>query len=235
MDAPHDDDRNREPNEPEGTCEGRPFPSEAEWLELPPPPFAGDFVARTLAALRQDREPSADGPRDEPAGHLLSADQLAAFEVPEPSVDFVARTLRAVQEDRRARWQELLAKYVSPEPSPEFVARTLRALAADQPRGVEGGHGSPRRLRTLTQRWWLPLLATVATIAASIAVLVRWSEPSPPFEQRLADASRPSFAHGYAASPLPAVLGNLAHDASPEALPTGGADGMWIRLHRTPR
>ncbi len=235
MHTPHDDDRDREPdaqNEHE-TCEGRAFPSEAEWLDLPPPPFAEDFVARTMAALQQDREPVS-----EIAGHLLTAPQLAAFTAPEPSADFVARTLRAIQDDRRARWQELLAKYVSPEPSPEFVAQTLRALAADRPSGAL--HGDPQGWtpsgpRTVWRRRWLPLLAAITTIAASVAVIVHWVEPSPPFEQQLADAVRPSFAHGYAATPLPAVLGSLERAASPEALPAGGADGMWILLHRKPR
>lgn len=222
-------------DEARGTFEGRPFPSEAEWLSLPAPPVADDFVARTLAALQQDRqsrpaEPAAaEAETDDGggvAGHLLTPDLLRHFAPPEPTTDFVARTLRAVQDDRRSRWRELLARHVAPEPTPEFVARTLRALAEDR-----SGPATVRRSWSL-QRWLPPLLLAAATVTALVLLQ---SQPAAPLEQRLAAAARPSSTLAYAATPLAAVFGAAAAAAEPRALSSGGADGMWLLLHRRGR
>lgn len=228
-------------DEARGTFEGRAFPNEAEWLSLPAPPVADDFVARTLAALQQDRaaepaaasEPAAADAGGGVAGHLLTPDLLRHFAPPEPTADFVARTLRAVQDDRRTRWRELLARHVAPEPTPEFVARTLRALADDRP-----GPTTVRRAgrwslgRWSAARWLPPLLLAAATVAALVLLQAR---PAAPLEQRLAAAARPSSALAYAATPLAAVFGAAAEAAEPRALSSAGADGMWLLLHRRGR
>ncbi len=242
-------------NEIEGTFEGRSFPSESEWMNLPAPPIADDFVARTLAALRETARHETDQHgtnlrSDQPevategaaegtvVGHLLTPDLLAAFKAPEPSKDFVARTLQAVQDDRRSRWRDLLAKYVAPEPSPEFVARTLRALANDgnlspRPAARSGAHAPWGVVRSsLSKPWFLSLMALAA--ALFVVVILQPTTPAP-FEQRVADSARPSLASTYAANPLPAVLAALESSDDPEALPSGGASGMWLLLHREGR
>jgi len=196
------------------------FPSEAEWLDLPPPPIAPDFVARTVAAVLAAG--NAAGPEGGP-----SREQLASFAPPEPSPDFVARTLQAVRQDRVRRWRELLARYVAPEPSPAFVARTLRALA-DRPVATGGTAAAARR-----RRWTGPLLAAAAAVVTAIWLLR--AQTAPPLEARLAGAVRPAFAHGYAAASLPGLLAALERDADPAALPAGGADGTWLLLHRRRR
>lgn len=256
----HGDDEFLEWNEIEGTFEGRAFPGESEWMNLPAPPIADDFVARTLAALRATAQPETNlhdtdwhdknRASDQPApanegaaegnvvGHLLTPDLLAAFKAPEPTEDFVARTLRAVQNDRRSRWRDLLAKYVAPEPSPEFVARTLRALADDGNRSPRPAAraGAPARWgvvrSSLSKPWFLSL---VALAAALLVVVILQPNKPPPLEQRVADAARPSLASTYAANPLPAVLAALEASDDPEALPSGGASGRWLLLHREGR
>ena len=249
----HPDSHSGEPDpaggwdEARGTFEGRAFPSEPEWLALPTPPVADDFVARTLAALQQDRAagmpaagepPAADGETDTNtggavAGHLLTPNLLRHFAPPEPTTDFVARTLRAVQDDRRARWRELLARHVAPEPTPEFVARTLRALANDHAAPSSARRAGTRSAtRWPTARWLPPLLLAAATVTALVLLQ---QPPAPPLEQRLAAAARPSSALAYAATPLAAVFGAAAETAEPRALSSGGADGMWLLLHRRGR
>lgn len=208
-----------------GAFAGREFPSEAEWLDLPVPEIAPDFVDRTLAARQLDLLAHADAEPDL-AGHLLTPSHLAAHAAPEPSPDFVARTVRTVLADRHRRWRETLAKYVAPEPSPTFVSKTLAALATD--RGP--APAAPRGRRASDWHW--PLLA----IAASIAAVLLLRPPSQaPLEQRLAAEARPSLAVGYAASPLPAILAALEHAEDPFGLPSGGADGMHLLLHRRVR
>jgi len=202
-------------DEAAGTFEGRPFPSEAEWLDLPAPPITDDFAARTILALRAAGNEAGDDP--------LTPELLAAFAAPEPSRGFAATTLRAVQDDRLARWRELLARYVAPDPSPDFVARTLRALART---GADEPHPAPR---TGARAWTWPLLA----IAAAAALFVLLQRPGqPPVELRIAQQVRPAYAYAYASSPLPAVLAVLARQADPSALPNGGADGLWLLQRR---
>ncbi len=194
-----------------------PFPSEAEWLAVPAPPFAEDFVERTLAAIVDD----AGAGREPDLG--LARGRLAAFGPGEPSADFVERTLQRLRDDRRARWRALLARHVAPDPSPEFVQRTLAALARD--RGAGGrGQGAARRLRQVRFAA-LPLLA-----AAAAAVWFGWlrQPPAPPFEQRIAATVDATFAHAEAASPLPALFAALDRRDDGEALPTGNADGHWL-------
>jgi hypothetical protein len=199
------------------------FPSETEWLSLPVPDIAADFVERTLAARQFELAAEDDG---DVAGHLLTHYHLQAHAAPEPSADFVARTVRSVFADRQQRWREALAKYVTPEPSPTFVSKTLAALAKDHVPPVPALGARRSRLRL-----W-PLLA----LAASVAIVLAIREPTrQPLEQRLAEAARPAWAVGYATSPLPAILATLERENDPGSLPSGGADGMHLLLHRGAR
>jgi len=214
-------------DETAGTFEGRAFPGEAEWLDLPVPPITADFVERTIAALsgeglagRADSALRATNGEDR-----LTPAVLAAFAAPAPSRDFVQRTLHAVQEQRRSRWQELLARHVAPDPSPDFVARTLAALAR---RDEQGDPHAAIRKHPL--RLWIWPLLTIAAAAAVFLLLQR--APQPPIELRLAQQVRPAFAHAYASSPLPAVLAELDRRADPSAMPNGGADGIWLLQRR---
>jgi hypothetical protein len=242
-------------NEIEGTFEGRSFPSESEWMDLPAPPIADDFVARTLAALRETARHETDQHgtnlrSDQPevategaaegtvVGHLLTPDLLAAFKAPEPSKDFVARTLQAVQDDRRSRWRDLLAKYVAPEPSPEFVARTLRALAND-------GNLSPRpAARSGAHARWGHRAQFVVQTLVPVADgpgggAVRRGDPAAHHAGPLRTTCRRFGAAvpglHLRRQPLPAVLAALESSDDPEALPSGGASGMWLLLHREGR
>lgn len=220
-----------------------PFPSEAEWLTLPPPPFADDFVARTLGALADDaatddvahlgEEPSDDERLDADLDLGLSKAQLATFAPDPPSADFVADTLIRLDADRRQRWQEMLARYVAPEPSPRFVQRTLDALAEEHPRrttnlrGTGAGGPTPRWRRAVALAPWLAAAAAVLWF-----VLLR-NVATPPFELTVADTVAPGYHHADSPTPLPALLAQLAHDEDHDALPTGLADGYWLAAATT--
>lgn len=224
-----------------------PFPGEHEWLSLPAPPVAADFVARTLFALAEDRraaggrdpievdaeEVDSENPESEDpdAGDLgLSAAQLATFSPAPPSPDFVDRTLRRLDDDRRTRWQEMLARYVAPEPSPAFVQRTLAALAEERPalrRALAPAAAPAWRRRVLPALPWL-------AAAAAVLWFVWLRQPdAAPFERRVADHVDAWFQHADSPTPLPALLAQLAHDEAPQALSTGIADGYWLAAAAT--
>lgn len=233
----------------EPTCEGRLFPSEAEWLDLEPPPISGDFVARTLEALSPAGAPDDAALARQPG---LPGDLLAGFAAPAPSADFVARTVRALDGDRRHRWREILARHVAPEPAPEFVARTLAALAADrqnlplqpQRRDAGGGQSGGGRFggawpdaAARTRRWRNPALVTGALVtvalvtvaAAGLALAVWWPTSSPlPLEERFAQHTPAAYAFATTPSPLPSLLSQLAGNADPYALPAASPDGVWL-------
>ena len=220
----------------------RPFPSEAEWLQLPLPsptelphdPAA--FTARTLAALRDDAALDQELRRlDRELPQML----LHSHAAPEPSPRFVQRTLAAIADERRARWQQLLARHVAPEPSPQFVARTLAALrghrGAAEGGDAEGGDSrgglGPHRLlrgagRARPWQAW-PLLA------AAVIAVVWFGVGRPdraPFEARLTAASPIAFAHHHTASPLPAVLAARSRSLQADGLVVASADGLWLQL-----
>lgn len=207
----------------------RPFPSEAEWLDLPLPPahelgFATGqpFVDRVVAALRDERAlDDAIAAEDRRLPRIL----LSAHEPPAPRADFVARTTAALREDRRRRWQHLLARHIAPEPTPHFVARTLAALAEARQQA------SVRPVAGRTRRWLGLAVAVAATVAA--AVLWRGRADAAPLELRVAQATSPAFAHAYAASPLAALAAEAARSADPDALPFAGADGTWLLFGAT--
>lgn len=192
-----------------GPGDERDFPSEAEWLDLVPPPdlVAADFVARTLEALR-DPTPA----------------QLAAFAPPTPAPDFVARTLSALQHDRRERWREMLARYVAPSASPEFVARTLLALRRDAVQRSSRRSGALRRLGR-------PLLLAAA---AGAVVLALPRDEAPRLELRAVATMPAAFAAAHSPSLLPALFVARDQAAAPMALADSGADGVWILLQGTP-
>ncbi|HEX5052175.1 MAG TPA: hypothetical protein VFZ65_10415 [Planctomycetota bacterium] len=236
----------------------RPFPSEAEWLDpewidrvLKPGefPVSTDFVERTLQAIAEQATATA---LEAELDRCLPAAALRTFTAPEPSADFVASTLAMLRQDRRARWRELLARHVAPEPSPQFVARTLTALDAERDaaaapvRGRQPASGSatsgsngPAAMaqrdaagtRGRPGRRWGWVLLTAA--AATVLWVTFWRAAPDPIELRLANNEPDTFAHAYAASPLPAVLATLANTSDPYALPSGEADGVWLLLsHR---
>lgn len=213
--SPHD------PLEPR--CEGRPFPAEAEWLSLPPPPIVGDFVERTMRALAADLPDPLDALPP-------SREQLAAYRAPAPSPIFVDATLRAIQRDRLARWRELLARHVAPEPSADFVARTLRALAAERGAAPAAATSRPKPAFRRTGPWPLLLAAAGILVALWLRTPLR-----PSLEHSLAEAAPAGFASSYAAGPLPALLARFDRDESPRALPDDGPDGVWLLLHRRER
>ncbi|MBL9079466.1 MAG: hypothetical protein JNL08_18330 [Planctomycetes bacterium] len=207
--------------EPELGPAGVPFPGEAEWLDLPLPPadelpLRGDFVARTLRALADDRRGREADDRPDP---LLTPQRLAAFAPPTPTPSFVDDTLARLRRDRTDRWRELMARHVAPEPSPEFIARTLAALAQDRA-------GAPvARARGRIRRFGLPLLGLAA------ATLVWWAlgtgAPAP-FEARFAGREPAAFAAAEAPSPLTSLLAAVDRDRDPDALAAGGPDVVWL-------
>lgn len=247
----HDDD-------PLGPA-GLRFPGEHEWLDLPLPEtglqgsgipetsLAGfgarefvdpAFVDRTMDAL-VDAGLAAPAPGTDDVA--LPPELLAAFASPDPSPDFVARTLAALQQDQARRVDDVLARYSAPEPSPEFVARTLAALAVDRGRVETGGAvpsqgpgplpWSDARIR----RWPWAVLAVAAGALVWLGLSnlrdrVLPSAQGAPFEVRLAHDESRAFAHGYATTPLGAVLTTIAHRNDPNALPDGDADAAWLLL-----
>jgi len=215
--TPIDDDQNA----------ARPFPDEAQWLQLSLPtdepggaaglPSRG-FVDRVLEAVAEERalDRELDG-LDRELPRIL----LQAHAAPAPAADFVARTLAAVRDDRKARWQQVLARHVAPEPSPQFVHRTLAALAAS------AAEPSPSR-RTRTPRrpsWWL-------LAAAAAALLALWNVfgrgPDEVFETQLVHQAAPTFAHAWGSSPAGVVLAHRADLADPAALSGSAPDGLWL-------
>ncbi|MBK8976879.1 MAG: hypothetical protein IPM29_13250 [Planctomycetes bacterium] len=116
-----------------------PWPSDEACAAVP---VAADFVERTLAAVRADRQRIAAEaamldqlPRD---AELLDRALLDAFEVTAPAPGFVDATLAAVHADRLeratldAQVRALLDRYDVPSSSPDFVSRTLAALRVDR-------------------------------------------------------------------------------------------------------
>lgn len=216
----------------------RPFPSEAEWLDLPAPPISADFVARVVAAVSTDAEVAAERPGTI-AGHLLTPTLLNAYAAPEPTADFVARTLQAVADDRRRHWRDLLARYVAPEPSAAFVQRTLRALAAERPAAPTDqttSLGPTAPLASITRRgrwrasvWFTMLAAAAALVVAALAWPTDRTRPT--FGPPVATAPRPAFA-AHVGGELASVLARAERDAEPLALASGGADGTWLLWQR---
>jgi hypothetical protein len=121
-------------NEAEGTFEGRAFPSEAEWLDLPAPPIADDFVARTLAALRVDAD------RDERGAPEGSTGEVGLATVGQGTVGLATVGLAEHGADGAADGAivghlltpDILAAFKAPDPSKDFVARTLQAVQDDR-------------------------------------------------------------------------------------------------------
>src|SRR5262245_45728375 len=166
MDDPRRDDR-RPLDDPEGP----PFPPEAGWLELEPPPVGDDFVGRTLARLKHvgivapgDDAAELEAAEDD-SGQLLRPDLLAQLRAPAPSRAFVDRALGRGMRARADAWSRLLLRYDAPEPTPDFVARTLAALAP-----------LPRRAGGRLRRFALVLLPLAA--AAALLLLLRPQRPA---------------------------------------------------------
>ncbi len=210
----------------------RPFPSEAEWLDLPLPTAAelgwpsdrdaaaSAFVDRIVEVIRDERAlDQAIAAEDKAVPRIL----LATHTPPPPSADFIARTVGAVHNDRRARWQRLLARYVSPEPTPQFVARTLAALGGDRSK-------APPARAPLASRWpWF--LAAAAVLFA----LFVWRLPGEAsWEVRLAEATTPAFAHRATGNSLALLLVENERRREPDALTMASADGVWLLLGDTP-
>jgi len=222
MDDPRRDDGNDRRPLP-------PFPPEAGWLELEPPPVGDDFVGRTLARLKHvglvgagddtaDLEATGLDPADDDSGQQLRPDLLAQLRAPTPSRAFVDRTLARVTRDRADAWSRLLLRYDAPEPTPDFVARTLRALA---PLPARAG-GRLRRLALVL----LPLAA-----AAALLLLLRPQREA----WALRDYVATSIATTTAPAQSPALLSHLlaAAAATPRAnaeLPVLPPDGAWLWL-----
>lgn len=212
----------------------RPFPTEAEWLQLPlPSPTelphdAAAFADRTLQAWREEAALDRDLAR---MHSELPQMLLQCHRAPEPSPRFLQLTVAAIANDKRAHWQQLLARHVAPEPSPQFVARTLAALRAGLD-GSERGSTGPGALlrggRGTARRWQLwPLLA--AAVIAIVWLGFGRGERAP-LEARLALASPAAFAHHLVASPMPSVLAARSRSLAADELITASADGLWLQL-----
>ncbi len=168
----------------------RAFPTADEWLALPPPKVAPEFVDRTLARLR-DVGLVAPAPPDADAAPALPPSLLAHLPAPAPSPRFVERALRAVQQDRADRWRRLLLRYDAPVPTPDFVARTLAALRREP---TASAHRSRHGV-------WLAL-ATAA--AAALLLVLRPGRPAAALRALLAELpATAAVAHS------PAVLSSL--------------------------
>jgi len=193
------------------------FPSEDEWLSLPPPLIGVDFVERTWAAVQQDRRDQADEQlfADRLREPALPRELLAALQPPEPSTGFAARTAALVQRDRQDRLRSLLLRYVAPEPTPDFVARTLAALHQEH-------H------RSLVQRsvW----SAAVAAAAAALLLWARpWSKARPTSLQQAALVSAgPAFAPAFNPVPSTTLGAAFGRGRDPDALPLLAGDGLYL-------
>lgn len=219
---------------PHGTA---PFPSEAEWLDLPlPAPFAADeaaadaFATRVLDELHSEQRLDRDLTR---LAEALPERLLATFTAPEPDADFVADTVRRVADDRRHRWQQLLARHITPEPTPEFVARTLAALREDE---VATAHR--RRFRLHRAATADPATAprhrrTALMMAAMAAALLLWlmsqrPAASEPLLARLAEHAPTAAAYRVATTPLAAIRARLVRTREPFAVFDYPVDGLWL-------
>ena len=205
----------------------RPFPAESEWLGLSPPPEATglptpDFVARTLAAITEERALDRDlDALDRDLPRIV----LAAHTPPPTRPDFVAATLAKVRDDRRARWQQLLARHIAPEPSAGFVHRTLAALAHDREERV----AETTTWAARASRHW-PLLAA----AAALLVLLLWrTGPEPSLQLQLA-RSASTMAHAWT-SPVAVLLVADDERRDPQALPAGAPDGIQLAFAKESR
>jgi hypothetical protein len=188
-----------------------------DFSATPPIHVSSDFVARTLARVRADRERMAKEAEEHEDSVRLEAAiprrLLAAYQSPEPSADFVATTLDRVLRDRDhsrghelddATLQRLLADYIPPRISIDFVERTLAALSADateraipsesvtharRPRALE--KASRPRARSTARRW---LLAAATLLFGLAAVLVFRGETAPTQAKYLVDLATSSAA-----------------------------------------
>lgn len=193
------------------------FPTVDEWLTLPPPKVAPEFVDRTLARLR-DVGLVAAAPPDADAAPALPPELLAHLPAPAPSPRFVERALQAVQQDRADRWRRLLLRYDAPVPTPDFVARTLAALRREPT-------ASAHRSRHGVWLW----LATAA--AAALLLVLRPGRPAAALRALLAELpATAAVAHS------PAVLSSLlaADDRAADWAdggPLRAADGgrLWFQ------
>lgn len=256
--------------------DGRQFPAESEWLDLPIPdaaPSPGEgselpsrsFVDRVVQALHEER--ALDGAL-EALDRDLPRIVLQAHTPPPPSADFVARTLAAARQERRSHWQQLLARHVAPEPSPQFVEQTLAALreaaaplaadpssrreadrrggsvpavgvpgssapagralgrdaaSSDPASGIPASSGLGRTAAWRRLRW--PLLAAAAG-------LVLWNAlgrgTGTAFEVQIVQHAAPAYAHAWASGPTGVVLAQRADRDDPAALASGTPDGLWL-------
>jgi hypothetical protein len=197
------------------------FPSETDWLGLPPPPIADDFVVRVLdrlqhAGLVAGELPANDLDPNDPgeAAVDLPPGLLASYAPSPVRPDFVARTLARIQRDQAERWRELLLRYESPDPTPDFVGRTLRALASDS--------RPPATARRLPRPLTLGMLAA----AAATVLWLLLPEQSSPLAEFVAGAPASS---AYAHSPT-LLTHVLAAANAPDAVPALAADAGWLWL-----
>lgn len=217
MSSPANDDDQVDERERERA----PFPPEAGWLDLPPPPIGDDFVGRTIARLRDAGAlaPAAASERDD---DVLPRELLAALQPPAPQPDFVASTFAAVQRQRADQWRRLLLRYDAPAPTPDFVNRTLLAL---------------RPMAKSRRRWphvaWLAL-ATAA--AVMLLAVLRPERPAFALRTLLADAPTSAAAHS------PALLSHVLFTQGvgdpvlpPLAATTPDASWLWLTAMEGPR
>ncbi|MGE0144711.1 MAG: hypothetical protein AB7I19_14375 [Planctomycetota bacterium] len=186
-----------------------------------PIPVSSDFVARTLARIREDRERIAKDVDQLEDPVLLDASipqrLLNAYQAPEPSEEFVESTLDRVLRDRRrprhrelddATLERLLAEYTPPRISTDFVERTLAALSADSTRHELSPNPVPHtrrprnlspasrpRARGMSRRW---LFAAAGLLFGLSAFFLRGGETPPTRAKILADLA--------SSSPAPSTL-----------------------------
>ncbi|MEO6595778.1 MAG: hypothetical protein ABIP94_13585 [Planctomycetota bacterium] len=197
----------------------RDLPTAALAAFTAPEPSA-DFVANTMGMLRQDRR-------------ARWRELLARHVAPEPSPEFVARTLTALAAERQTGAREFGAQEFG---AGEFGARPFgrgldRSALRTEPTGASAlaPHTGSGWRSPAARRWAWPLLTAAAV---TLLWLTFWRPSGVPLELRLAQNEPATFAHAYAATPLPAVLARVADSADPYALPSGSADGVWLVLSR---